>query len=88
VSGYATAVDYSPLESAAASSRLELITKLCRRFRSSNGATGLLQLEREWSNQLEQYYASQGMRVGGDGEGGGPQDGSGDEGRDEGCVCV
>jgi hypothetical protein len=60
LSSYAAAVDYSAAEAASITNRLDLITKLCRRFRCSRGASGLLALQEQWSEQLEQYYASEG----------------------------
>jgi hypothetical protein len=60
LSSYAAAVDYSAADAAAYSARLDLITKLCRRFRCSRGASGLLDLQQQCSNDLEHYYASLG----------------------------
>ena len=77
LSSYAGVVDYSPSESASISARLELISKLARRFRAVGGASGLLELQQQWTTQLEQYYASQGMARGGGGGGVGVGGGGG-----------
>lgn len=62
LSSYAGAVDYSAADAAAISTRLELITKLARRFKcASRGAAGLLELQKQWRRQLQQYYDSQGQ---------------------------
>jgi DNA repair ATPase RecN len=57
LSCYASAADYSPSEAAELSARLELLERLCRRFRA-RGSSQLLQMAQQWSDQLEQYYAS------------------------------
>lgn len=72
LSSYAAAVDYSAAEAASITNRLDLITKLCRRFRCTRGASVLLNLQEQWSEQLEQFYASEGdLGSGCVGEGGG-----------------
>jgi hypothetical protein len=45
------------LEASELSARLDLLERLCRRFRA-RGSSQLLQLAESWSDQLEQYYAS------------------------------
>jgi DNA repair ATPase RecN len=63
LSSYASAADYSPSEAAELSARLELLERLCRRFRA-RGSSHLLQMAESWSDQLEQYYASTGAALG------------------------
>ncbi|WIA31266.1 hypothetical protein OEZ86_001261 [Tetradesmus obliquus] len=60
LSSYASSADYSPSEAAELSARLDLLERLCRRFRA-RGSSQLLQMAEDWSDQLEQYYASIGQ---------------------------
>jgi hypothetical protein len=62
VSAYADVSGYSPGEAADLSARLDLIDRLCKRFRvrGAGGTRELLQLAQDWSRQLEAFYDSLG----------------------------
>eukprot|EP00775_Hariotina_reticulata_P006626 gene6627-6854_t len=66
VSLYADVSSYSPSEAADLAGRLDLIEKLCKRFRvrGAGGTRELLQLAQGWSQQLEAFYDSLAAAVG------------------------